>query len=92
MGITLGSDGNVWVTEAGANKLAQFTPDGKLLAEFPVNGAPDDIVSGSDGNLYFTGGGAFQWTAQNHTDGIIGNQFPAWSVSPSTLQKFVVKS
>ena len=92
MGITLGSDGNVWVTEAGANKLAQFTPDGKLLAEFPVNGAPDDIVSGSDGNLYFTGGGAFQWTAQNHTDGIIGNQFPAWSVAPSTLQKFVVKS
>lgn len=91
MGITLGSDGNVWVTEAGANKLAQFSTDGKLLAEFPVSGAPDDIVTGPDGNLYFTGGGAFEWKAQNHTDGIIGNQFPAWSVAPSTLQKFIAK-
>lgn len=91
MGITLGSDGNLWVTEAGANKLAQFSTDGRLLAEFPVSGAPDDIVSGSDGQLYFTGGGAFEWKAQSHTDGLIGDQFPAWSVAPSTLQKFVVK-
>jgi streptogramin lyase len=91
MGITPGSDGNLWVTEAGVNKLAQFSTDGKLLAEFPVSGAPDDIVTGSDGNLYFTGGGAFEWKAQSHTDGLIGDQFPAWNMAPSTLQKFVVR-
>ena len=92
MGITLGSDGSLWVTEAGANKLAQFNTDGKLLHEYVVPGAPDDIVSGPDGNLYFTSGGAFEWTAQTHTDGLVGNQFPAWSVAPSTVQKFVVKA
>lgn len=92
MGITLGSDGNLWVTEAGVNKLAQFNTEGKLLREYDVPGAPDDIVSGPDGNLYFTSGGAFEWRAQSHTDGLIGNQFPAWTVSPSTIHKFVVRS
>lgn len=91
MGITAGSDGNLWVTEAGTSKLARFDTTGKLLSEYNVPGAPDDIVTGPDGNLYFTTGGAFEWTAQTHTDGLVGNQFPAWTTYPSTVQKFVVK-
>src|SRR3954454_1571468 len=57
-GIANGPDGNVWVTELAANKIAKVSPtDGSILAEYTVPTAssqPKDIVWGPDDNLWFT--------------------------------------
>src|SRR5262249_30297894 len=56
-GITSGPDGNLWVTEAGTNKIAKFSTAGTLLAEYTIPTAassPKGIASGPDGNLWFT--------------------------------------
>jgi streptogramin lyase len=87
-GITLGGDGNLWVTESGTAKVARFSTDGRLLAEYSVNGSPDDIVTGPNGNVYFLSGGALDWTVQTHTDGVMGTQFPTFSPYPNQVQMF----
>jgi streptogramin lyase len=64
--ITVGPDGNLWFTagfaatlpgsEGAASKIGRITPDGKIK-EFALNfaeGAPHEIVTGPDGNLWFT--------------------------------------
>jgi virginiamycin B lyase len=62
-GITTGSDGNLWFTEAtqfgsGAQVIGQLTTGG-VMTEWPVNlganGIPFWITSGPDGNLWITG-------------------------------------
>jgi virginiamycin B lyase len=52
-GITLGSDGDMWFTTAGA--LGRITPAG-AIATLPVTpGFPaGEIITGPDGNLWFT--------------------------------------
>ena len=53
--ITSGPDGNLWFTEASANKIARMTPAG-TLTEFAIptaDSAPRGIVTGPDGNLWF---------------------------------------
>src|SRR3954447_26040492 len=48
-GITSGPDGNLWVTELAANKIAKLSPtDGSIVAEYTIPTAssqPKDIVS-----------------------------------------------
>jgi streptogramin lyase len=54
--IISGQDGNVWVPEYDANKIARVTITGSIT-EFPVptaSGGPFMIAQGSDGNLWFT--------------------------------------
>ncbi|HYX44787.1 MAG TPA: hypothetical protein VE760_07065 [Acidimicrobiales bacterium] len=57
--ITLGPDGNLWVTE-GAGRIARMTPQG-VYTEFPTpsfqqgkDSNPLDITVGPDGNLWYT--------------------------------------
>ena len=55
-GITYGPDGNIWVVESDANKIARVTASG-TITEFlvPAAGAyPAQIAPGPDGNLWFT--------------------------------------
>jgi virginiamycin B lyase len=64
--ITAGPDGNLWFTagfaallpgsESAASKIGRITPTGKIT-EFVLDsaeGAPHEIVTGPDGNLWFT--------------------------------------
>ena len=54
--ITAGPDGNLWVTEPGANKIGRLTISGDFT-EFVLPRAesqPYKIVAGPDGNLWFT--------------------------------------
>lgn len=53
IGITSGPDGNLWVAERDAHKIARITPAG-AVTEFALDEEPDGIVAGSDGNLWFT--------------------------------------
>src|SRR4051794_667159 len=56
--LTLGPDGNIWVALDNM-KVARVTPQGDVT-EFdpgPGIGAIVGITSGSDGNLWITGGG-----------------------------------
>jgi streptogramin lyase len=70
VGITAGPDGNLWFTESeaspgsgaalGLGQIGRITPSG-TITEFPVpipNNNPDDIIAGSDGNLWFPAGAA----------------------------------
>ena len=55
-GITSNTDGSLWFTEPGANKIGRITTAG-VVTEFTVptaNAVPAEIVSDSDGNLWFT--------------------------------------
>jgi virginiamycin B lyase len=57
--ITKGSNGNLFFTEAAANKIGEITPAG-VVTEFGVptpNAQPTAIAAGPDGNLYFTEAG-----------------------------------
>jgi streptogramin lyase len=56
LGITSGSDGNVWFAEWDANKIRRITPSG-TITEFsiPTSGSGSNwIAAGPDGNLWFT--------------------------------------
>jgi streptogramin lyase len=56
MGITTGSDGNLWFTEFNTGKIGRITPAG-VITEFPLpvsTNGPFEITSGPDGNLWFT--------------------------------------
>ncbi|HJT16218.1 MAG TPA: hypothetical protein VJ853_02470, partial [Thermoanaerobaculia bacterium] len=55
--VVIGSDGNLWVTEAGRSKIARFKPASGVVAEFQPpaqSGVPQRIVSAPDGTLWFT--------------------------------------
>jgi streptogramin lyase len=51
--LTLGPDGNIWVAESDANKLAQVTPAG-VITTYPAGTAiannPYGVVTGPDGS------------------------------------------
>jgi streptogramin lyase len=54
--ITTGSDGNLWFTERGANKIGRITTAGVVTGEFSIPTAssfPVGITSGPDGNVWF---------------------------------------
>jgi virginiamycin B lyase len=74
-GITTGPDGNIYVTEAGSNKIAKILPDwtgGTLAWERPLpiaSSLPLRITSGPDRNLWFTENGANQIGRLSPADG-----------------------
>jgi streptogramin lyase len=57
-GIAAGADGNMWFAASGA--IGRITPNGKVTL-FPTNFCPNvstcALVTGPDGNLWFTDGG-----------------------------------
>ena len=54
-GITVGPDGNVWLTDSNCRSMiAKVTPDGKVTEYKVSNAVSQSIVAGSDGNLWFT--------------------------------------
>jgi virginiamycin B lyase len=58
VGITTGSDGNLWFTEAGSSQLGRITTAG-TITEFVLAAGrePFGIVSGPDNNLWFAEAG-----------------------------------
>ncbi len=56
-GIAAGPDGNLWFTEAVADRIGRITPAG-VVTEFSAgisgDAGPGAIVAGADGNLWFT--------------------------------------
>ncbi len=54
-GIAVGSDGALWIAEAGTKRIARMTTDG-TVTEFalPATSEPQDIAAGPDGSLWFT--------------------------------------
>jgi virginiamycin B lyase len=78
-GITAGVDGNLWLTENGANKVARMKTDG-TVTEFALqrpNSHPFEIISGSDGNLWITerGNNGTASLARVTTSGVV-TEFP----------------
>lgn len=65
-GLAIDPEGNVWVTDVGAEQVSKFTPDGALLltlGERGVGGSdgshfgqPTDIAFGPDGTVYISDG------------------------------------
>jgi virginiamycin B lyase len=56
VGIVEGSDGALWFTEPGADRIGRLTTSGQF-SEFPIptaNADPEQITRGSDGALWFT--------------------------------------
>jgi virginiamycin B lyase len=57
-GITVGPDGNLWVTATDANTIARVTPSGTVTHfALPRFMGALGIVAGPDGNLWFAGAG-----------------------------------
>src|SRR5262249_5947220 len=55
--ITAGPDGNLWFTEAAANKIGRITPGGvvtEVAAGISPRSGPAAITAGPAGNLWFT--------------------------------------
>jgi streptogramin lyase len=55
--IAVGSDGGIWFTDTGANRIARLSPDGATLAGYPIATAaawPYGITAAPDSNLWFT--------------------------------------
>ncbi len=57
--ITIGPDGNVWVTLDATNDVARIAPDGTVTQFNPAGlTSPTGITAGPDGNLWVTQAGA----------------------------------
>jgi len=89
-GIATGPDGNVWVAESDANRIARVTVGG-VVTEFSSglspNAGPELINPGPDGNLWFTELN-YNTIGRITTSGVI-TEFPLpapLSTAPSNLQ------
>jgi virginiamycin B lyase len=57
VGITTGSDANIWFTDQTDHAVWRFEIATGTFTEFPTptpNSFPGDITAGSDGNMWFT--------------------------------------
>jgi virginiamycin B lyase len=61
-GITVGSDNNLWFTEAGANAIGRMTTTGLKLPTIalPAGAEPEQIVAGPGNTVWFTQAGTDQ--------------------------------
>lgn len=68
--LAAGSDGNVWFTEMGEDKVGRITPSGSIQMFQPPPGTrPLEIVTGADGNL---------WVSEEKNDpGALGRVTPS---------------
>ena len=55
LGITRGSDGNLWFAETSGSKIGRITPAG-AITEYPVQHASRGVTLGLDGNVWFQSG------------------------------------
>jgi virginiamycin B lyase len=85
--ITTGPDGKLWFAEAGSHKSTVFVTFGRIgritidggTIDFPVprtQGAPNDLTTGPDGNVWFTEGSTFSFRTSE-----IGRVSPDGTVS-----------
>ena len=52
--IVAGTDGNLWFSEFGPNKVGKITPAGVAIDLGPLTNDPNFVAIGQDGNLWFT--------------------------------------
>jgi streptogramin lyase len=79
--IAKGPDGNLWIIETSANKIAKVTPSG-VVTEYPIltaNSGATGITGGPDGNVWFTETSANK-IGKITPDGVI-TEFPLPAVS-----------
>jgi hypothetical protein len=89
MGITVGSDGNLWFTETSAGRIGRITPAGSATDyALGSNHIPEFITGGPDANLWFTemvgNPGASNDVGKSTTGGAI-TQYPVVSPLPKCL-------
>jgi virginiamycin B lyase len=84
-GICSGPDGNVWFTVA--NRVGRMTPSGALVEfELPIaNSRPGDIVTGSDGDLWFLEENARMVGRISPTGSITEYPIPAANAAPRQI-------
>jgi virginiamycin B lyase len=80
LGITSGSDGNLWFTQSTSSEIGRITPSG-AISEFalPADSVPTGITAGPDGNVWFT---------ENYSD-VIGRITPTGTITPFPLYYYV---
>jgi streptogramin lyase len=81
--VAAGSDGNMFVTEAGLNRVVRVRPDGGIIGQFGVGSSPSGIVAGPDGNLWVAEFGAKK-VARVTTGGGV-NEFPGGTTMGNPL-------
>jgi streptogramin lyase len=86
--IAVGSDGGIWFTDTGANRIARLSPDGATLVGYPIPSAaawPYGITAGPDANLWFTMRDANKIGLITTTGEITEICIPTASSSPSSI-------
>jgi streptogramin lyase len=87
-GIAVGPDGNLWVIEQFANKVAKVTPAGVVSGEYNIptaNAGAWAIAAGPDGNLWFTERGANQVAVMTTTGWVIEFPVPTANSGPEGI-------
>jgi streptogramin lyase len=88
--IVKGPDGNVWIAEFQAGRVARVTSDGVVLGEFPIpiaGGQPESITSDPDGGTLWYADAISNAIGSISTAGTNGVEFqlPAPDSKPSAL-------
>ena len=83
--LVTGSDGNLFVTEDGADRVDRVRPDGGIIGQFglPVGSNPVAIAAGPDGNLWVAEFTAKKIARVTTTGGV--SHFPAGTTAGSPL-------
>ena len=50
--VAAGPDGNLWMPTIKG--IARLSPDGRVLGRYPLEGTPEDVAPGPDGDVWFT--------------------------------------
>ena len=85
--ITLGPDGNMWLSDDGNNAIDSITPDG-VVTQYPIptpNAFPEGITSGPDGALWFTENNTNAIGEITTTGQITEYPLPAGSTGPNEI-------
>jgi plastocyanin len=53
VGVSTGSDGNLWVTQGDAGDIVKLDTAGNVLQTYPTHPTPATITIGPDGNMWF---------------------------------------
>jgi DNA-binding beta-propeller fold protein YncE len=72
-GLRIDKEGNIWTTDNGSGLVEQFTPDGKPLRKLEGFKSPDDLVFGSNGDIYVADAGAAKIVRHNRGGKVISS-------------------